>query len=285
MILDSNCLDWLGIVMRIFNFLGVISVVVACALSLSSCAHQNAVLAKPTVASTAASADSKKLAQILANPSRSAADQARDLRDFPLEVLGFAGFKSGDRIADIFGGGGYYSEILSNVVGKSGRVQLINNAPYNEYAKADLAPRLASGRLQNVDYTILPPENMVLKADSFDGALIVMSYHDLYVSGPTEGWPPIDASKFIDQIARALKPGGALLIVDHAAANGSGKQNTQALHRIDEEFAKADFAAHGLVFEASLEILRNANDDRSKGVFDPAIKGKTDRFVHRYRKL
>ena len=71
-----------------------------------------------------------------------------------------------------------------------------------------------------------------------------------------------------------------LLIVDHAAVNGSGKQNTQALHRIDEAFAKTDLAARGLVFEASLEVLRNANDDRSKGVFDPSIKGKTDRFVH-----
>ena len=233
----------------------------------------------------AASADAKTLAQILANPNRTAADQARDLRDLPLEVLSFAGFKSGDRIADVFGGGGYYSEMLSDIVGKSGRVQLINNQPYHEYAKADLEPRLASGHLQNVDYTILPSEKMALKAASFDGALIIMAYHDLYVSDPSQGWPAIDAAQFIDQIAAALKPGAVLLIVDHAAATGSGKQNTQALHRIDEAFAKADLAAHGFAFEASLEVLRNANDDRSKGVFDPSIKGKTDRFVHRYRKL
>ena len=271
--------------MRILTLLSAVAVVGAVALSLSSCAHESMAEVKPTAASASAATGTQTLAQILASTSRTAADQARDLRDLPLEVLSFAGFKAGDRIADVFGGGGYYSEILSNVVGKSGRVQLINNQPYHEYAKADLEPRLASGRLQNVDYTILPPEKMALKAASFDGALIVMSYHDLYVSDPTQGWPPIDAAQFIDQIVAALKPGGVLLIVDHAAANGSGKQNTQALHRIDEAFAKADLAAHGLTFEASLEVLRNPNDDRSKGVFDPAIKGKTDRFVHRYRKL
>ena len=272
--------------MRILTLLGAVAVAGAAALGLSSCAHPNGAEVKPNVAAASAtSAENKALAQILANPSRIAADQARDLRDLPLEVLGFAGFKSGDRIADVFGGGGYYSEILSNVVGKTGRVQLINNQPYHEYAKADLEPRLASGSLKNVDYTILPSENMALKASSFDGALIIMAYHDLYVSDPTQGWPPIDAAQFIDQIAAALKPGAVLLIVDHAAANGSGKQSTQALHRIDEAFAKADLAAHGFVFEASLEVLRNANDDRSKGVFDPSIKGKTDRFVHRYRKL
>jgi predicted methyltransferase len=271
--------------MRLLTLLCASALSVATALNFGGCAHQNSTAVAAVKTDAEVSKPTAELTQILTSPARSGADRERDLRDNPLAVLSFAGFKAGDRIADIFGGGGYYSEILSNVVGKSGRVQLINNQPYHEYAKADLEPRLASGNLQNVDYTILPSDNMALKAVSFDGALIVMAYHDLYVSDPTQGWPPIDAAQFIDQLAAALKPGAVLLIVDHAAKNGSAKQNTQALHRIDEEFTKVDFAAHGFAFEASLEVLRNADDDRSKGVFDAAIKGKTDRFVHRYRKL
>ena len=58
----------------------------------------------------------------------------------------------------------------------------------------------------------------------------------------------------------------------------------QELHRIDEQFAIADFRKHGLVWEAAIPILRNPADDRSKNVFDPAIRGKTDRFVYRFRK-
>lgn len=243
---------------------------IAC-IALTGCAH---------------TADTPSSAVISAvdNPARLAADRERDGRDQPASVLSFAGFKAGDRIADIFGGGGYYSEILSDVVGNGGRVLLINNPPYFEYAKKDLEPRLASGRMKNVTSSVVPPAAMQLGTATLDGALIVMSYHDLYVSDPEGGWPAIDAAQFIDQIVTALKPGGVLLIVDHSAKPGTGKGDAQALHRIDEAFAIADFKTHGLVFDGSIEILRNPADDRSKGVFDAAIKGRTDRFVHRYRK-
>jgi predicted methyltransferase len=243
-------------------------------------------IASVALASCAHTADTPSSAVISAvdNPARIAADRERDGRDQPASVLSFAGFKAGDRIADIFGGGGYYSEILSDVVGSEGQVLLINNQPYFEYAKKDLEPRLASGRMKMVTSSIMPPEAMQLGTATLDGALIVMSYHDLYVSDPEGGWPAIDAAQFIDQIVTALKPGAVLLIVDHSAKPGTGKDDTQALHRIDEAFAIADFKAHGLVFDGSIDILRNPADDRSKGVFDAAIKGRTDRFVHRYRK-
>ena len=54
--------------------------------------------------------------------------------------------------------------------------------------------------------------------------------------------------------------------------------------RSDEQFVIADFRKHGLEWEAAIPVLRNKDDDRTKNVFDPAIRGKTDRFVHLYRK-
>jgi predicted methyltransferase len=86
------------------------------------------------------------------------------------------------------------------------------------------------------------------------------------------------------QIVTALKPGGVLLIVDHAARDGSGSDHAPTLHRIDEAFARQRISHYGLVFDASLDALRRGDDDRSLNVFDPAIRGRTDRFVHRYRK-
>lgn len=250
-----------------FSF--VLSAVVS--LALVGCAHT-----AETPASAAIAA--------VDNPARTAADRERDRRDQPASVLSFAGFKAADRIADIFGGGGYYSEVLSDIVGSEGQVLLINNQPYYEYAKKDLEPRLASGRMKNVTHSVAPSEAMQLGTATLDGALIVMSYHDLYVADPENGWPAIDAAQFIDQIVTALKPGGMLLIVDHSAKAGTGKADAQSLHRIDEAFAIGDFKAHGLSFDGSIEILRHPDDDRTKNVFDAAIKGKTDRFVHRYRK-
>ncbi len=239
-----------------------------------------------TLAGCASSGTSSgnSVAAALANPARSEADRERDGRDKPQEVLTLVGFKRGAVIADIFGGGGYYSEILSDVVGPKGQIRLINNPPYDGYAKKGLEKRLADNRLPNVRYEVSSPDNMKLGDRTLDGALIVMSYHDLYVVDAADGWPAIDASQFIDQIVKALKPGAKLLIVDHAARDGSGITDSKTLHRIDEKFAIADFKAHGLEYLGAITDLRNSDDDRSLNVFNTAIKGKTDRFVHAYKK-
>lgn len=224
------------------------------------------------------------VAAALANPARSAADRERDARDHPQEILTLAAFEPGMTVADVFGGGGYYSEIIAGIVGPAGKVLLINNQPYDGFAKKGLATRLAGNRLPNVNYEVLPPNAMNLGKDSLDGALIVMSYHDLYVDDPGDGWPAIDAGQFIDQIVSGLKPGGELLIVDHQARPGAGKDDAKKLHRIEESFAVADFKAHGLDFVGSIPVLRSTGDDHSINVFDKAIRGRTDRYVHLYRK-
>ena len=226
----------------------------------------------------------KDISTALASPARSQLDVKRDLRDKPELVLELAGFKKGMVIADVFGGGGYYSEILSKVVGKNGSVLLINNAPYDAYAKKDLAVRLANNRLANVQYSVVPPEKLGLANNSLDGALIVMSYHDLFYADDEGGWPAIDNVQFMGQIVKALKPGARLLIVDHHAKADSGFVDAKALHRIDEQFVITNLRAQGLQWVGSIDVLRNNNDDHNKTVFDPTIKGRTDRFVHVYEK-
>ena len=220
----------------------------------------------------------------LANPARSSADRERDARDKPAEVLALARFKRGDTVADILAGGGYYSEILSGIVGPGGKVLLVNNPGYDNFGKKGLAERLADNRLPNVTHVAGPSDALGLVDASLDGAVIVMSYHDLYWVDEKEGWPKVDAGQFLDQVVRAMKPGAVLLVVDHSAKQGTGSSDAQTMHRIDEQFAIADFRKHGLEWEAAIPVLRNKDDDRTKNVFDPAIRGKTDRFVHLYRK-
>jgi predicted methyltransferase len=220
----------------------------------------------------------------LASPARSAADRERDARDKPQQVLELAGFKKGMVIADVFGGGGYYSEILSRLVGPKGKVLLLNNAPYDNYVKKEIGPRFADGRLPNVVYHVVPNEQLGLAENSLDGALIVMSYHDLFFADPENGWPAIDARQFMAQIVSGLKPGGRLLIVDHSAKAGAGSGDAKNLHRIEESFATGELKSYGLDWVGSIPALRNPDDDRSLSVFNPAIKGRTDRFVHVYEK-
>jgi len=106
-----------------------------------------------------------------------------------------------------------------------------------------MAQRLACDRLPNVVHVSGRSDALGLGDNVLDGAVIVMSYHDLYWVDEKEGWPKVDAAKFLDQIARALKPGGVLLMVDHSAKAGTDSSAAQTLHRIDEQFAVADFAA------------------------------------------
>ncbi len=219
-----------------------------------------------------------------ASLERSPADRERDAREHPQEVLAFAGFVKGAVIADLFGGGGYYSEILAGAVGPDGRVRLINNIPYHEYAKADSTQRFANGRLPGVSYEVVPETDMKLGSASLDGAVMVMAYHDLYVADPENGWPAVDAGQFLKQVVEALKPGGVFLLVDHAAREGSDAADAQTLHRIDEAFARRDLESHGLEFVKATDILRNPGDTRRQGVMNPEIRGRTDRFVHLYRK-
>jgi predicted methyltransferase len=229
-------------------------------------------------------ATSSDIQGVLANPARSAADRERDARDKPAQTYALARFKRGDIVADILGGGGYNSEILSGIVGPQGQVLLVNNTGYEAFGKKALEERLGNDRLPNVRHIVGPSDALGMGEDVLDGAVIVMSYHDLYWVDEQEGWPKIDAGRFLDQVVRALKPGGVLLVVDHSAKEGTGSSAAQTLHRIDEQFAIADFRAHGLVWEAAMPMLRNPDDDRSKPVFDPSIRGRTDRFVHLYRK-
>ncbi|BDU22200.1 hypothetical protein DYGSA30_36570 [Dyella sp. GSA-30] len=81
-----------------------------------------------------------------------------------------------------------------------------------------------------------------------------------------------------------MKPGGYYLVSDHAATAGSGLKNTEDLHRIDPAAVKAEVEKAGFVFDGEIKILANPNDDHTLKVFDPTIRGKTDRFIFRFKK-
>jgi len=81
-----------------------------------------------------------------------------------------------------------------------------------------------------------------------------------------------------------LKPGGIYLTVDHAAEKGSGLRDTNTLHRIDEATVETEVEAAGFERVGESEVLRNPADDHRRSIFDPAIRGRTDQLVLRFRK-
>lgn len=221
---------------------------------------------------------------VLNDDARTKADQARDLRDRPEVIISLLDISEGDQIADIFAGGGYYSQLLAAVVGRKGKVLLHNNAAYREFAAEGIEARFQKHKPGNLIMHDAEADDLKLGNGKLDAAMIVMSYHDLYFVDKENGWETIDSAAFLTQVFNALKPGGRFLIVDHTAAPGSGKSSAQTLHRIDPAFAEIDIEQYGFELVAESPVLRNPMDDYAMSVFEPSIRGKSDRFVHVYDK-
>ena len=225
------------------------------------------------------------IAEALANPARPSSDRARDPLRRPDLVLEFFEIRPGMTVLDLFSGGGYYAEILSGVVGPEGEVLAHNNAAYIAYAAEELNGRFSDEHLSNVVRITAEADELELPEARFDAALAVLTWHDFYYVDPDNNWPPIDQVSLIETLCAALKPGAVLGVVDHVAADGSDPYvSGQTLHRIDPSRIKADLQGSCFQLEGEINVLRNASDDLGKPVFDPGVRGKTDRVVLKFRK-
>jgi predicted methyltransferase len=241
--------------------------------------------ATQTPAPAAAPSNADALANALKAPGRLPDDLQQDASRKPAEVLAFFGVKPGMTVLDLFSGGGYYTEILSALVGPSGRVYAHNNSPYLDFDKDPIAKRYQDpARLANVERFIAENNALELPDNKFDFVLMSMVYHDVYLVDEEHGWPRIDAPKMLAEIFASMKPGAVLGVIDHVAAAGSPPETGNTLHRIDPELLKREITAAGFVLDAQSDILRNPADDHTLAVFDPNIRGKTDRVVLRFRK-
>ena len=210
-------------------------------------------------------------------------DLKRDQIDHPAEVLRLTGIRPPMVVADFLAADGYYSELLSYLVGPKGHVYLLNNEAYDKWSENQWQGRIE--RLPNVVHETISVEHLGLPARSLDAILLIKVYHDLYWH-PDEGpWPKdIDADAVLTEIARVVKPGGVLLLVDHSAKPGTGSADAGTLHRIDEQYARRDFEKDGCELVGTSDVLRRPDDPRALITYKGEMVGKTDRFVMVFRK-
>ena len=219
-------------------------------------------------------------------------DISRDSRSRPEKVIPLLRLESGDRVADIFGGGGYYSELLASIVGHQGEVILHNNDGFEAWGINGLNDRFAQNRDPgNITRHTRSGINLDLESESLDGILIVMAFHDLYVIPKSYNGKeyvavgnPANTEYFLKQIFSALKPGGRFVVVDHSADASMDLETLTDLHRIEESFARQEIESAGFKFVESSEALRNPADDGRLIVFDLDVQGKTDRFIFAFER-
>ena len=198
------------------------------------------------------------------------------------QIAAFAGVKSGDKVIDLIPGGGYWTRTFARIVGPSGHVYGIWPKPYAMESGSDVkryAAAAGTPAFANVSASTQPATSLTAP-EKVDLVFTSQNYHDY----PDKFMGSIDPAVLNKAVFDALKPGGIYLIIDHAAAAGSGMRDTDTLHRIDPEIVKKQVTAAGFVFDGESKLLANVGDDHSKPVFDKSIRGHTDQFIYKFRK-
>lgn len=201
------------------------------------------------------------------------------------ELIRFARVDAGATVIDVYPGDGDWTRLFSDIVGPQGRVTSFvpaevahfKNDPVGRMRTLAKEPGRENVEAVSADLVALPEVT-----PSADVLWLHLFYHDLHTElmqarGAT-------AARFNRAVYARLKPGGSYVIIDHAAAVGAGTSDAQALHRIEPAAARKAVEAAGFVLDAETTLLANPDDRHGVKAFDPAIKGKTDRFAYRFVK-
>jgi predicted methyltransferase len=226
----------------------------------------------------AAAAAPAYVTHAVADPARPKADVEADAIRDPADTLAFAGVKPGMTVAELFPGGGYFTRMLSDIVGPSGKIVGIENTGWKGAVKADEA-MIAS----------LPNKNVQLDPETFgqmtvpqpvDLFWITQNYHDLKIAK----YGAVDMAAFNKHVFQVLKPGGVYMVLDHQANPGTTLEQIAVLHRVEKAQVIAEVTAAGFKLAGEGKFLNRPADDHTKPIFDKAIQGKTDQYALKFVK-
>jgi predicted methyltransferase len=213
---------------------------------------------------------------IVASPDRSDADRQTDQRREPAKMLAFAGVTTGMKVLDMEANAGYSTELLARAVGPTGVVYAQDSAAVMERVKDKFDIRAQKPAMKNVVHVIrdfddpIPPD-----VSGLDLITFFFAYHDVT-------YMPVDRAKMNQKMFAALKPGGFLVIADHAAKAGDGTTVSKTLHRIEEATLRGEVEAAGFKLVAEGDFLHHPEDPRDAPVFHPQVP--VDEFVLKFQK-
>lgn len=224
------------------------------------------------------------IATAMAAPDRRPDNVKLDAGRKPAQVLAYLGLKPGMDVLDLFGGNGYWAELMAPAIGPKGHDTVWEPTQfYSDKAKAYTAKLMAQH--PNVTVITSPFEAPGLPKNYADFVILNDNYHDTYWQSEKYKIPRMDPNAFLKAVYAAMKPGAVIGVIDHIAnPNKDTRATVEAMHRINPNVVKADFKRAGFVLVGDSQLLRNPADDHSLLVFDPKVQGKTDRFIFKFKK-
>jgi predicted methyltransferase len=221
-----------------------------------------------TMALSPAIAKDKDLEKAIASAHRSANFVARDAARHPQAVLEFAGIKPNMTVVEIGPGGGYWTEILApylkdkgtyftTVPAKAGGERAVKAAETWQ-SKLD-ANKAVYGNVKTAEFGRDVTD--IVPAGTADMVLTFRNVHNWMSAGTVD-----DA---FAAFAKALKPGGILLVEEHRASNDKPQDPKAANGYVREDYTIALGEKAGLKFVGKSEVLANPKDtkDWPRGVW------------------
>ena len=229
------------------------------------------------VSFTAIASDiSSEVKAAVASKERAEADRVRDEHRKPAEILSLMGVKPGMKVADLTSGGGYYTDIISRIVGKSGQV-IAHNPPFvvNRFAsfftdeEKGWPAKFKTKQWKSNVVKNLDELDTINLGVGVDAAIMVLFYHDTV-------WQGVNREMMNRRIFNALKPGGVYMIVDHSAKPGTGIEDVKRLHRIDKQVVIDEITKVGFKLDLDSKLLSHPEDKRDY-IFTRDVQTKRDR--------
>jgi predicted methyltransferase len=218
------------------------------------------------------------VAKAVGDPNRPKDNRDADVLRDPADTLAFAGVKPGMVVGELFPGGGYYTRLISDVVGPEGKVYGLENAGWKDAVKLDQDVTHEQGRS---NFTLdVEPFGQFKLPEKVDLFWITQNYHDLHIAK----YGAVDMAAFNRHVFESLKPGGIYFILDHEANPGMTDSQIAVFHRIAKARVIAEVTDAGFKLADEGKFLERPGDDHTKTIFDPAIRGHTDQYALKFVK-
>jgi predicted methyltransferase len=218
------------------------------------------------------------IAKAVADPARPPSYRAADEFRKPAETLAFAGVRPGMNVGEFYPAGGYFTRMLSDVVGPQGHIYAIENKGWNDSVNDD-KKMLAEGKWKNVSLDV-QPFGTAKFTQPLDFAWVTQNYHDMKI--PQYG--NVDTVAFDRAVYQALKPGGTFFILDHQGWPGMTNQDIAKVHRIDKAQVISEVTSAGFKLAAEGKFLNRPSDDHHLPIFDKKVRGHTDQYALKFVK-